>query len=496
LQRNCAECHGREKLSKGDVKILDYSLLLDDPRRLVVPGHPEQSRLLELIDLGTMPPGRHAKVPAAEQKLLMEWIAGGAPPFCGDDYVLEVILADVSQLPLADRARVRYLSLNHLLAAVEPSAAVGRRKATLQEFLRAWAPDHQDHLATLDETGSVFRIDLRDFGWDERPFKVVTKMDKEGNPVLGNSSQINSFDLVLLDYPYGVIARDSETFSRLMELYFEKARLVRPIPYVRADWFLSRASEAPLAERLAGHNKLQHALALAKLPKQECKDALSPDVGPDTVFAELGLPRPTVDLQVRLRGDEWKQRGLGPLSSGGRVTRAVWDIAFPELVRQLELGQAILPLDSRSFMYRPPGLAKDLIDIKLKAVYHPGEKLEFPVTNQTGGELDVEIYHTDAKGEVQWTEYNHWKATDPVTKKFPVALNATFEDTLGTETLTVLISTSDFPRGEWLRADGLPDLFVHPFYELQRKGQSYELVFDPSRMVKKSLSFEIQKNLK
>src|SRR5262249_42436373 len=53
-----------------------------------------------------------------------------------------------------------------------------------------------------------------------------------------------------LEYPYAVVYEDSETFDRLAEEFLAPAGQVRPIPYVRADWFVSTATLPPLYEDL------------------------------------------------------------------------------------------------------------------------------------------------------------------------------------------------------------------------------------------------------
>jgi mono/diheme cytochrome c family protein/predicted Ser/Thr protein kinase len=86
LQRNCLECHGRDPRGvKNNLHILDHQNLLDSARRIVVPGAPEDSRLIQRIADGSMPPEeeevRLPRVSDEELALLKEWILGGAPSF-------------------------------------------------------------------------------------------------------------------------------------------------------------------------------------------------------------------------------------------------------------------------------------------------------------------------------------------------------------------------------------------------------------------------------
>jgi serine/threonine-protein kinase len=86
LQRNCFECHGRDPArAKKNLHILNYQSLLDSARRIVVPGAPDDSRLIQRIADGSMPPEeeevRLPRVSEEELGVLREWIQGGAPPF-------------------------------------------------------------------------------------------------------------------------------------------------------------------------------------------------------------------------------------------------------------------------------------------------------------------------------------------------------------------------------------------------------------------------------
>jgi mono/diheme cytochrome c family protein len=90
LQRNCHACHGRDpRKTERNLNVLDHALLLDGKRRLVVPGSPADSRLLQRIEDGSMPPEeeeiRLPRLTEAELSVLKDWIAGGAPPLPPED---------------------------------------------------------------------------------------------------------------------------------------------------------------------------------------------------------------------------------------------------------------------------------------------------------------------------------------------------------------------------------------------------------------------------
>lgn len=85
LERNCFACHGQNsRRAKKDLNILDHRQLLDSARRIVVAGAPENSRLLQRIADGSMPPEEEEKrlprLSEMELTTLTDWIRGGAPP--------------------------------------------------------------------------------------------------------------------------------------------------------------------------------------------------------------------------------------------------------------------------------------------------------------------------------------------------------------------------------------------------------------------------------
>jgi mono/diheme cytochrome c family protein len=86
LRRHCYECHGDNTARvEKNLDILNHQNLLDSARRIVVPGAPEDSRLIQRIVDGSMPPEeeeeRLPRVSEEDIVILKEWILGGAPPF-------------------------------------------------------------------------------------------------------------------------------------------------------------------------------------------------------------------------------------------------------------------------------------------------------------------------------------------------------------------------------------------------------------------------------
>ena len=92
----------------------------------------------------------------------------------------------------------------------------------------------------IDEDKTVFAVDIRQLGWQRQPYTIY----KGGQPA--GRSKLNFFDLLLLEYPYGIVYENSETFDNLAQDFLAPAGQVRPIVYLRADWFVSTATLPPL----------------------------------------------------------------------------------------------------------------------------------------------------------------------------------------------------------------------------------------------------------
>ena len=80
VKAHCTHCHGEEEDPDGGVdlrlrRFMDQAL--ESGAKLLVPGHPEQSELVQIIRRGEMPK-KGKKMPEAELAVLERWIAQGA----------------------------------------------------------------------------------------------------------------------------------------------------------------------------------------------------------------------------------------------------------------------------------------------------------------------------------------------------------------------------------------------------------------------------------
>ena len=254
FRARCLECHGVAKANAG-VKILDHALLLEKEK--LVPNKPEESAVYYLpaaTDDSVMPPQGRTRLPPEDIDTIRKWILAGAPAFpadasppselakgeAGTEYILKKMLAHLREVRLEDRRHLRFFSINHLLVAGATADELEVHREALAKTVNhlSW----ESRIARpkpIDSAKTVFVLDLREVGWQVTPFA-----DAEGRQF----ADVNLFDLALLEYPYGVVPTDSETFDRLAEEYLIPAAQVRPVPFVRADWFVSTVLQPPLYE--------------------------------------------------------------------------------------------------------------------------------------------------------------------------------------------------------------------------------------------------------
>ncbi len=261
---HCLECHGGA-VTRGRIKILDHESLMK--RKVIVAGKPEDSTLFQLVTSkdaeSRMPPLGQPELKATDIQTIRDWIAAGAPPFpedvarpaedkkdpalknlVGVDYVLKKILEDVRTMPNDRRRFIRYFSLNHLLASGATADELERQR--LAFFIAVnhltWQPEIVKPRAVDPPTNTIYAIDLRDLGWHQQPFQAYYA-DKDSA-----KSYLNIFDIALLEYPFGIFYGASDTFDQLVQEYLALAQPVRPVVYVRTDWFVNTVTQPPLYE--------------------------------------------------------------------------------------------------------------------------------------------------------------------------------------------------------------------------------------------------------
>jgi hypothetical protein len=430
LRKQCLECHGGKK-TRGGLSVLDYTLL----QKRVVSGKPDDSELLQMVECGHMPPGSRPKLKPEERAALRAWVTVGAPPFppdSGEPYVLRKVLEDVRALGKdgQDPKFFRYVSFNHLLPGGATEADVRESRVALTEALKKLSRKANPvPPEPIDPTGTLFHIDLRQLGWD-RPV-----------PLMGDR-KLNPFDLVLLEYPYAILPAGSEAFDALEKEYLKPAAPVRPIVYVRGDWFVNTALKPPLYEDLFDLPRTPDGL-------KKKLDLRARDADPRSLLPLDGLTFPQYrpkDSQVRVRLETFKVEGIKEIAC---------------------------------------------------SVFYPGDKMAIRVTNLGDEPVHVEligldpdkgrafILHkemTDRPALVQRGKSYRFPAAD--TK--PIEIQASY----GYDLFTVFASDKSFPLGVRFahldKGTNVAERVIHPFHEPWLGGKR----FDPAGMVKITKAIE------
>lgn len=228
LEKHCAKCHGKDKT--GEFTFHDYKSMVDNGH--IVPGKPDQSRIYirSAKSPGDPMPPRSANDPLnpEETATLKAWIEAGAPQlkvvkpdaphkFLTEADVLTEIHHDLERANERDRPYLRYFTLTHLANAGASDDEMQALRVGLSKLVNSLS--WQKNISVpepIDAGKTILRIDMRKFSWSEQTWKKL-----------------------LLSYPYAV-ASESETAQAVYDA------TECPLPYVRADWFVSRAAQPPL----------------------------------------------------------------------------------------------------------------------------------------------------------------------------------------------------------------------------------------------------------
>jgi hypothetical protein len=478
LRRHCLRCHGEKP--RGGVRLLELPQQDAHGRRLVVPRVPEGSLLFDLVAGGSMPPGRLPKVSADEVALLRDWIKDGAaiPSEAGQDYLLRLLVADLGRVPRESQPHVRYLSLNHL----DPDRSaqqVGALRAVLGHLSAAEKPSPP---VTVGPANGLLRIDLRDLGWDRKAF--------EGQP-------LKLFDLLLLEYPYGVLPH-TPLPAGLAE-FLRQTGQVRPIPYVRADWLV----RAVLTEPVHGDF-----LTLLK-----AKGGAAPKLPPAQAVSFTEARR---ELEVDVAEDRFRAvleaiAELAPLGGKATVARPAWERHFPHVVRRLGIGTPILPIDGETWdeCSLDPSLRVDfrLVDPEDPGLPdEPAHKKRFVARRdkiqiwiRSNQDVELELIATDFTGQKRHLGREEstivLRANKPQRPGKPILASSP-----GRRSLTLYaypkksLAGVHYPVGTLMNREGMRGRFVHRLYQPDAsRGAKEDDRFDPAKMVKITLPFTVEK---
>ena len=228
FRAKCHRCHGQDGAVEGGLNyILDFKKLVG--RRKVVPGRPEDSRLLQRLTSADnpMPPASEAVRPIADEiDLIKKWIADGATTdrehsgalrFLTEFDVVEAIRSDLDKAAPVDRSSYRYLTITHLYNSGSLDDELETYRVALSKLVNSLSWSRTIKKPTpIDAEGTILRIDLRDYRWTAQVWERILASDPYG--LIPNHESMRS------------VTRSTGT----------------ALPWVRGDWFVRAASRPPL----------------------------------------------------------------------------------------------------------------------------------------------------------------------------------------------------------------------------------------------------------
>jgi hypothetical protein len=236
LKSHCYGCHGEKFNGNAQFNVMDSAGLRE--HGYVVEGKPDDSPMWQRIAAGEMPPEDSGIAPltASEKEVLRSWVAAGGPQalrsqraFKHYATVIAEIYADLSKAERNDRVYYRYFTLTHLSNNYAQVTDFDLRlyRAALSKALNSLSYQPDICLPVpVDVEETVFRIDLRDFGWDSSLWSFLTSQ-----------------------YPYGIHFHNSD--DEALASLDEQIDLLSgcDLCWIRADWFINTAPRPPVYDR-------------------------------------------------------------------------------------------------------------------------------------------------------------------------------------------------------------------------------------------------------
>lgn len=235
LERNCANCHNAISNTAGFGFVADRDKLLLSG--MIVPGEASESPMFSRMTDGTMPPANATNQPSDEDIAAVgEWIdscSHGPGPQCTErdwistETMIEQMLADIITISETDRPFTRYLTLTHLYNIGSCDDELDRFRFGLNKALNSLSQDPFINVPeAIDEQQTIYRIDLRDYDWEE-------------------AQGIDKWELLIDNNPYAFRRVDDN--AEILQEFTETA-----VPFMAADWMVHDASEPPLYYDMVG----------------------------------------------------------------------------------------------------------------------------------------------------------------------------------------------------------------------------------------------------
>jgi hypothetical protein len=249
LTQMCGSCHGDPGSGncQGGVCIgtLSMTQLIDSG--LIVPGDPDSSPLYEAIASGAMPPPGFSPRPSEGFiEGLRQYILRIQPlpvlcdnPIVSWDQLYRDIEADLLSQPEGDRPFLRYVSLANQLAAGACAEELDVTRAAFSKLLnsvsRGAAIQAPTLLSDALNTGSLYRIDLRDY-----------RLDTSAGPFIVNGASFeDGWDAIVASDYYAVELEGPNADAAVVQSG-------TPVPVLFADSLIDVASVGEVYYGLVG----------------------------------------------------------------------------------------------------------------------------------------------------------------------------------------------------------------------------------------------------
>lgn len=369
-----------------------------------------------------------------------------APPRLGARGVLAEILDDVRALSEDQRANARYVSWNHRLAAGVPADRIAAMRTELEAAFAGIARKPMKLAAAGSGRSAVYRFDLRDLGWDARPYVIEpTSASGVRPPTL--------HDLILLEYPFGWVEEGLAERSALESEYLNDLRQVRPVAHLHGDWLADAITRPPLAGDLGIGSSPPPASPPTPLAERDAAAALG--------FADLADYRAALD---RLDPGE-RPAEFDALRRGGALAPEVWRRRFPEFIRRVGRGRPLPPVDDAELVGRDAAVGPTTLEIRPDrtelVVGGPGPTVQ--LANRTDQPLFVEWVARSGAGVVALPRETEHRGVIELRSGSVATLefDGPVQGPAGRDHLVFYSSTARFPAGTLLQAPGRADRFVH-----------------------------------
>ncbi len=233
LKTRCYGCHGEKFNGSAQFNVMDSAGLFE--HGYIVPANLGESIMWQRIESEEMPPEDSGVPPLTneEKQVLERWIAAGGPqvkrlerPFKPYSSLITDIHADLIQASRDDRAYYRYFSLTHLSNNYTKVSQFDMRlyRAAFSKAINSLSYEPDIYIPVfIDKEETVFRIDMRQLGWD-----------------------FDTWKWLIGQYPYGMHFHndENESIASLDEQIDDLSGT--HLCWMRADWFINAATRPPV----------------------------------------------------------------------------------------------------------------------------------------------------------------------------------------------------------------------------------------------------------